>query len=143
MRVWDVLRTIAWARDEIGVSTDRVEIHGRGEAGVIGLYAALLESETAHVVLGDPPDSHRQGPALLTILRHTDIPDVAAALAPRQLSLLGSRSYAFQSTQQAYELVSAANQFAVKASLAEAILEARTIKYRPSAQDVNARTSPC
>lgn len=129
-RVWDVLRAIAWVGDEFGVAADDVEVYGRGEAGVIGLYAAILESRIQHLILRDPPGSHRHGPALLTILRHTDIPQVAGAIAPRRLSFLEPLNPAFEWTRRAYELVGAGESFSVTASLAEAVLKARVVKKR-------------
>jgi len=123
--VWDVMRSIAWAETELGLSAEKAEVFGRGEAGVIGLYAALLEERVGHVVVGDLPPSHRQGPALLTILRQTDIPEIAAALAPRRLSVLGLSSPTLDLPRRVYEMVGAASQFSMKASLAEAILETR------------------
>jgi hypothetical protein len=133
LRVWDVLRAIAWAGSELGVSAENAEVFGRGEAGVIGLYAALLETRIGHVVVSDLPASHRQGPALLAILRHTDIPEVAAALAPRRLSVLGPSSPAYDLPRNVYQLVGAAGQFSMKPSLAEAILEARAGRLHPVA----------
>jgi len=47
---------------------------------VNGMYAALVDGKVQRVVLSSPPDSHRQGPHYLGILRYTDIPEVAALL---------------------------------------------------------------
>ena len=44
---------------------------------VLGQLAAALQ-----VVLIDPPESHKEGPVFLNILRHTDLPEAAALLAP-------------------------------------------------------------
>jgi hypothetical protein len=125
MRVWDVLRTITWAGSALGIPAENAEVFGRGEAGVIGLYAALLEARVGHVVVSGLPPSHRQGPALLAILRQTDIPEVAAALAPRRLSVLGPSKQSFDLPREVYRLAGASGQFSLKASLPEAILEAR------------------
>ncbi len=90
LRVWDVIRTVAWVGSEADGEIGPFCVYGRGENGVIGLYAALLEHRIGHVILRRPPSSHRDGPAILTVLRHTDIPDVAAALAPRPVTVLRS-----------------------------------------------------
>jgi hypothetical protein len=37
------------------------------------------------VILDDAPASHWQGPALLNVLRVTDLPEAAALIAPRSL----------------------------------------------------------
>src|SRR5437899_9045680 len=53
------------------------------------LYAGLFDDRIRQVILKDPSESHQQGPALLNVLRITDIPEVAAAFAPRKLVVLG------------------------------------------------------
>ena len=37
------------------------------------------------MILDDPPSSHWQGPALLNILRLTDLPEAAGLMAPREI----------------------------------------------------------
>jgi hypothetical protein len=60
-------------------------VYGRGDTGILGIYAAILDQRISRVVLDDPPGSHRQGPALLNILRFTDLPETAALVAPREI----------------------------------------------------------
>ena len=43
LQVWDTLRAIAWAVDEEKVPATQITLFGRGEAGVVALYAALLD----------------------------------------------------------------------------------------------------
>ncbi len=76
---------------------------GRGDAGVAGLYAAVLDSGIGHVVLCEPPVSHENGAPLPTILRETDLDETAALLAPRPLSLLRARRDGFSLTRSIYE----------------------------------------
>src|SRR5262249_35148609 len=68
MQVWDVLRAVEWAAREAKVPTASVTVYGKGEMGVVGLYAALFDARVRQVILKDPPESHRQGPALLNVL---------------------------------------------------------------------------
>jgi len=53
--------------------------------GILALYAGLFDERVNRVIMSDAPGSHWQGPALLNILRITDIAEVAGAFAPRQL----------------------------------------------------------
>ncbi|HZO84154.1 MAG TPA: acetylxylan esterase [Verrucomicrobiae bacterium] len=77
---------------------------GRGQAGAIAAYAALLRTNVAEVVLVDPPTSHREGPIFLNVLRVLDIPEALALLAPRPLTIYTSHRDAFTDTQKIYAL---------------------------------------
>jgi cephalosporin-C deacetylase-like acetyl esterase len=121
MQVADVLAAVRWARSLQSQPLGRVFVCGRGEAGIIGLYAAILEEAIAGVILRDPPSSHRQGPALLTILRDSDLCETAALLAPRDLVFLRAMPSAYDWTRGVYRLVGAAGRLAVAPSLAEAV----------------------
>lgn len=74
-------------------------LYGREDAGIVALYVALFDERVNGVILGDPLASHWQGPALLGVLRVTDIPEVAAALAPRELVFLRAIPPGFQATE--------------------------------------------
>ncbi len=104
VQVWDVMRVVNWVLDERRVPAQGVSVYGRGAAGIVGLYAALFQERIDHVILNEPPASHREGPALLTVLRTTDIPEAAAALAPRHLSLLSALPPPFEFTRSIYRL---------------------------------------
>lgn len=121
LQVWDAMRTLDWALGGTPVPPDAVAIYGRGEAGIAGLYAALFRPAVGHVVLRDPPASHRSGPALLTVLRTADLPEVAATLAPRTLTWLSAPPPAFEGTRQIYRLCGAEDRFRRAASLAAAL----------------------
>ena len=88
MQVYEVLRSLELLRSLPEVDPSRITIVGRGETGVNGLYAALLDGKVERVVLGSPPASHRQGPCYLGILRYTDIPEVGALMGEK-ISLYG------------------------------------------------------
>jgi pimeloyl-ACP methyl ester carboxylesterase len=92
MRLWDVLRAAEVLR---GWSQGKVTVFGRGVSGALGLYAALLDPKIDQVMLLDPPASHRQGPIFLNVMRHLDLPEAAARLAPRPLIFFGHRPEAY------------------------------------------------
>jgi dienelactone hydrolase len=83
-RLGDVLSA---ARLAVADPATKWKIAGRGRAGVIGAYAALLESRITEVLAIDPPASHREGPIFLNVLRVLDIPEALALLAPRTLTI--------------------------------------------------------
>jgi cephalosporin-C deacetylase-like acetyl esterase len=83
MQVYEVLRSLDFLRSLPEVDPSRIAISGKGEAGVNGLYAALLDGKVSKVVLSSPPASHRQGPTYLGILRYTDIPEVIALMGSK------------------------------------------------------------
>jgi hypothetical protein len=125
LRVWDVLRAVSWARTILGQQPGRIEVYGRGEAGIIGAYAAALDADISHVILHAPPASHRLGPALLAVLRTTDIPEVLAVLAPRQVTVLSRGGGDFAFSQAVHNLCGVAKSFSVEDSLAGAVMKAR------------------
>ena len=123
LQVWDVMRTVRWALDEERPAPASVSVYGRGETGIVTLYAALFEEVINHVILRDPPASHWQRPALLTVLRITDIPEVAGALAPRKLTVLGDLPEPFGLTRKIYRLLGVEPSLRRASSLANAVLE--------------------
>ncbi|HBH54042.1 MAG TPA: hypothetical protein DDY91_19320 [Planctomycetaceae bacterium] len=90
LRVGDIQAVARWLHEnEQGERL--VGVVGRGEAGVLGAYAALFDTCIADVRLIDPPVSHRTGPALLGVLKVLDIPEALGLLAPRRLTLVGAK----------------------------------------------------
>jgi hypothetical protein len=96
-RVWDVAGV---ARHLNGDGPIRVI--GRGQAGILGAYAALFEPAVQEVVAIEPPASHAEGPVFLNVLRVLDIPDALGLLAPRTLTLVNARNPAFDKTREIY-----------------------------------------
>jgi hypothetical protein len=121
MQVWDVLRAVRWITEEEKLSVSSISLYGKGEMGVVALYAGLFEEQIKQVILNDSPASHWQGPALLNILRVTDIPEVAAAFAPRRLLSLTKMSPSFEPVERTYKLHGASKRFGQVGSLAEAM----------------------
>ena len=85
MQLWDMLRAVEWAAKEGNLPVSSVSVYGKGEMGIIAMYAALLDKRIQQVILNDPPESHWQRPALLNVLRITDIPEVARVLGRKRL----------------------------------------------------------
>lgn len=83
MQLYEILRSLDLLRSLPGVDPARITILGKGEDGVNGLYAALLDGKTRRVILQSPPASHVQGPHYLGVLRYTDIPETADLLADK------------------------------------------------------------
>jgi cephalosporin-C deacetylase-like acetyl esterase len=85
MQVWDVLRAVRWVNEEEKLPYSSLAVYGKGDMGIVAMYAALFDDRIKQIVVNDPPASHWERPALLNVLRITDIPAVADALAPRRL----------------------------------------------------------
>jgi len=121
MQVWDVSRAVEWVLAEEKLAPSEISVFGKGESGIIGLYAALHDARISRVILSDPPASHWQGPAMLNVLRVTDLAEVAGALAPRRLVSLTALPAQFESTRAIYRAENASNSFSQVASLAQAV----------------------
>lgn len=121
IQVWDILRAVRWALEEGKLSPDSISLYGKGDMGICALYAALFDERIRAVILNDPPGTHRQRPALLNVLRLTDIPEAAGALAPRRLVFLTEPPGAFALAERIYRLEKASGNFRRSASLPEAL----------------------
>jgi dienelactone hydrolase len=99
-RVRDVAAAVRWLAAQEG---RRWSVAGRGQAGIVAAYAAVLDESIASVIAVDPPASHRQGPHFLGVLRILDIPEALGLLAPRPLTLAGKVDRAFRTTAVLYE----------------------------------------
>ncbi|MBK9166452.1 MAG: acetylxylan esterase [Bryobacterales bacterium] len=105
MRVHDVLSAFDVLRGWPGVDGARILVSGKKVSGGLALYAALLEPRIHQVLLFHAPTTHVEGPNFLNVLRYTDLPEAAAALAPRRLSFYGYIPDAYAYTRQVYELL--------------------------------------
>jgi dienelactone hydrolase len=84
------------------LSAPCLTLAGRGSAGVIAAYAALLDPRVGGVVLVDPPASHRDGPIFLNVLRVLDVPEALGLLAPRPLTIYTAQPATFDTTAAYY-----------------------------------------
>jgi hypothetical protein len=121
MQVWDILRAVEWVAREEMPAVSSMSIYGKGEMSVVALYAAFWDERIKQIILNDPPASHWQSPALLNVLRVTDIAEVAGALAPRRLVSLTKLPESFEHTRTLYRRQRASQQFVQAPSLAEAL----------------------
>jgi dienelactone hydrolase len=122
MQVWDILRTVKWLLEEEKLAPESTSIYGKGDMAIVSLYAALFDERISHVIMRDAPTTHGQGPALLNVLRITDIPEAAAALAPRQLVFIDQASpQAFDWTRAIYTLHGKPDHIRSAGSLPEAM----------------------
>lgn len=110
-RVEDVIAAARQIRRESG---GMVVVAGRGQAGILAVYAALLDPAIAGVLLSNPPASHRDGPHFLGVQRVLDIPDALGLLAPRPLTLIGAKDPAFERTAAIYAAAGAAEKLSRK-----------------------------
>jgi len=113
LRVWDVQAVARWIHEtQVAVgnadtsdpSADRplVAVVGRGQAGVLGAYAALFDTAIAEVTLVDPPASHREGPHFLSVLRVLDISEALGLLPPRRVTLFDPPAQLVETTRSLY-----------------------------------------
>ena len=105
MQVWDILRAVQWIVAEEKTLSPSIAVYGKEGMGILGLYAALFDEHVKQVILDNPPASHWQGPALLNILRVSDIPEVAGAFAPRRLVFITEAPKPFDYTRRVYKLL--------------------------------------
>ena len=122
MRLWDVLRAVEVLAKQ-GVNPPIATL-GIGDAGILGLYAALLDHRIGEVMLINPPATHRDGPIFLDVLRHADLPEVASLLAPRRLTFYARIPEGFNSTRDIYRLAGAQDRLSLTMSI-EAALNGR------------------
>ena len=103
-RVWDIAAIVRHLNGD-----GPVKVVGRGQAGILGAYAALFEPSIREVVVVAPPVSHAEGPAFLNVLRVLDIPEALGLVAPRRLTFVNAGDTAFERTRAIYESAGAGN----------------------------------
>jgi hypothetical protein len=104
MQVWDILRSIEYLSSSEHLKLSSIQILGRREMGALGIYAAVFDDRITRVILDDPPSSHWQKPALLNVLRLTDLPEAAAVVAPREIVSLTPLPPAYAYTSRIFAL---------------------------------------
>lgn len=112
MQIWDVLRAVEVIGTAEDFSTNKVFTYGSGDAGIVALYAAVLDEEIAGALIDEPPASHTQGPHLLNVLRVVDLPEAAGLVAPRQLGLVNAPQRPFHWTERLYERLGISDRLA-------------------------------
>jgi hypothetical protein len=120
-QLWDLLRSLDFLTEDQGMKLGGIAVYGRREMGALGLYAAGLDDRVTRVILDNPPASHWQGPALLNILRLTDLPEAAALAAPREIVSLTALPGSYGYTSNIYALYGARNAIRQAGDLGEAL----------------------
>jgi cephalosporin-C deacetylase-like acetyl esterase len=99
MRVADVIRSVDYALSRADVSKNGLQLVGQGAGALWVLYAAALDPRITSVVAERglvsykalaQVDRYTQGAGIFIrdVLKHFDLPHVAAAIAPRSLTLV-------------------------------------------------------
>jgi dienelactone hydrolase len=83
MRVWDVRRAIQATRSDLGFGKSPLKLAAANDMAGIALYASLDEPDIAGLQLTALPDSHREGPNFLNVLKYLDLPEAVAMAAER------------------------------------------------------------
>ncbi len=120
IRIGSVLGGLQVLRERAGKDLP-VAVSGIGPAAGWALYAAALDESIAHAILIRAPSSHLEGPILLGALRHGDLPDIAALVAPRRLTFYGQMPAAFERTRQVYEGLGVGDRLSVSMSVGAAL----------------------
>jgi hypothetical protein len=92
-RVWDIAATARYLR-ALHKEQSPIQLVGESAEAVLAIYAALLESEIAGLILHQPSATHMDdsAPALLNVLRVCDIPEALGMVAPRPVTLIGGQT---------------------------------------------------
>lgn len=137
MRVQDVVRCVDYTLQREGVDPRRLHLIGKGRAALWCLYAAALDDRIPNLICTGSLLSYRTlaladrylyGADVFVpgILHHFDLPEVAAAVAPRPLVFIKPRDgmkravghkqaeEAYQWTQAAYRMAGAGKSFRIE-----------------------------
>ena len=96
-RVLDIASEIS----QYPASRESQRLVGRGQAGILAVYAAVFMPNVGEVVVIDPPTSHRDGPHFLNVDRVLDLPTALGLLAPDvKLTLINAKDPAFDKTDR-------------------------------------------
>lgn len=120
IRIGSVLGGLQVLREQAGEDLP-IAISGIGPAAGWALYAAALDESITQAILIRAPSSHLEGPILLGAMRHADLPDIAALLAPRRLTFYGQMPAAFGRTRQIYERLGVGDRISVSMSVGAAL----------------------
>jgi hypothetical protein len=140
MQVTDLLQTYSYLASRPDVDPRKITLLGKGNGGVVALFAAALDPRFKKIICEDELASYLN---LATttyydqslfdlivpgVLQDFDLPDVAAAIAPRSLQIIDARSAsdtpeplsltrsAYANTERAYDASHNANQFQISTS---------------------------
>jgi cephalosporin-C deacetylase-like acetyl esterase len=112
MQTFDALRAFDYLATLPAVDASRISVHGVGHGGVVALYTGGLEPRIASVTVEKSLLSYRNAVhadthadlisvAVPGVLRHFDLPDVGASMAPRPLRIIDAQDARGSSVAQA------------------------------------------
>jgi cephalosporin-C deacetylase-like acetyl esterase len=126
MRVQDVVRSVSYALSRSDVDPRRFRVAGKGAGALWVLFAAVLDERISDLTLErgllsyraltcSDRYTHGTGIFVPDILKHFDLPEVAAGLAGRRLTLAGpvdqlKRSVDLETVKRTYAIAEAAFQ---------------------------------
>jgi len=112
MRVYDLLRTIEFARGLPDIDPEQIGIAARGEMASIALFSALLDGKCKRVVVQDPPetldapgnpDGRGEAMEMLNVLQITDVNQLPALIYPAQTYIVGNMPDTYQWSMKTLE----------------------------------------
>jgi dienelactone hydrolase len=83
MQAWDIRRAMQAVRSVDGMQSVPLWLQAKGDFAALAVYASLFEPPVKRLDLYDLPQSHRDGPPLLNVLRFLDLPQAIAMAAER------------------------------------------------------------
>jgi len=83
MQTWDIRRAMQAVRTVDGLQSTPLWLQAKGPFAALSVYASLFEPPVKRLDLHALPLSHRDGPALLNVLRFLDVPQAIAMAAER------------------------------------------------------------
>jgi hypothetical protein len=100
-RVWDIVSAAKY----LSPDGRYVRVAGKGPAGLLAAYAAIVAPEIDEVTLVTPPHTHMNdtAPQFLNVLRVCDVPDALGLIAPRRMHIVTADADKFTRTSRAYE----------------------------------------
>jgi cephalosporin-C deacetylase-like acetyl esterase len=87
MQVWDLRRAVQVVREDLGLGSAELTVHGHGPLGGLALFAALLPSGIARINLQEPPADHRRAIDLLNVARVVEPVQLAGLLNSQGIDL--------------------------------------------------------
>jgi hypothetical protein len=84
-QVWDVRRACAVLCQVFDPKTTRFEMWGAREMASIALHATIFEPKIETLILTRLPESYREGPVLLNVLRSFDMPQTLGLAFPKKM----------------------------------------------------------
>jgi hypothetical protein len=124
MRVQDVVRSVSYALSRRDVDQRRLRVAGKGAGALWVLFAAVLDQRISDLTLErglisyraltrSDRYSHSTAVFVPEILKHFDLPEVAAGLAGRKVTLAGpvdhlKRSVDLETAKRTYAVADAA-----------------------------------